>query len=167
MTSLPGRLEEYLLRAGQGDRLITTVGGDNITLKSTGAENEGRVAFVEYVCQPGSEGPPPHAHEGHEELFYVVEGSLNMLVGDQIIVCHEGDFAFAPRYRAHTFWNESATPCKFVATFSPAGFERIFEHFDARIAEGDPLSPEEAHEIHLRYGMEIVDWPPHRWDPKP
>ena len=152
----------YILRNGEGRRLHASSTGDIVTLKSTQLETEGRVAFLEYESAPGFAGPPPHTHDGHEELFYVVSGELNMLVGDDILVCKPGDFAFAPRNVRHTFWNEGGNVCKFVAAFSPAGFEGIFEPAHESVLAGVEMSDAEEEELAARFDMKIVDWPSER-----
>lgn len=159
MSNLPSEFQEYLLRKGEGRRLRASAFGDVAILKCTEDQTDGRVAFLEYESAPGFNGPPPHTHDGHEELFYVTSGQLNMLVGDKRVICGPGDFAFAPRNVPHTFWNEGSEVATFVAVFSPAGFEAIFEHENANLIAGLELSEAEEIELAARFDMRIVPWP--------
>jgi len=159
MTILPATNTEYFLRRGEGHTLNASPAGDRITFKATGAENDGRLSFLEYESTPGFPGPPPHMHSGHEELFYVLTGQLKMLVGDEVVDCRPGDFAYAPRNVAHTFWNEGDALCTFVAAFSPAGFEGIFEHFHLAIEQGRAMTQQEEIALAERFDMTIVQWP--------
>ena len=42
-----------------------------------------------------------HQHEGEDELFYVVKGTLKILLRDQTIELNEGEFFIVPRGTAH------------------------------------------------------------------
>ncbi|MGQ4597934.1 cupin domain-containing protein [Nocardia sp. R6R-6] len=157
---LPGANVTYLLRAGEGHNIATSELGDRASIKASGAESEGRLAMLEYTAAAGGRGPDPHTHDHHEELFYIVSGELKMLVGDEVVTCGPGDFAYVPRNVVHTFWNEGADPCTFVGAFSPAGFERIFEYAQEAAKAGRRRTPEEMNEIAQKYDMKLVAWPP-------
>lgn len=150
-------LSEYILRSGGGEELRASIAGDKITIKVSGARSHGTVAFVEYESVPDAPGPPPHFHHAHEECFYVLQGELSMLVGDRVLVAGPGDFAVAPRRTAHTFWNARDEPCRFVATFTPAGFEEVFREFGRLIEAGAPT--EELRALPSQFGTEVIPWP--------
>jgi quercetin dioxygenase-like cupin family protein len=57
--------------------------GVDVTFLVENAHTGGRFGMVEYVSKPGHE-PPPHWHEHEDEAFYIVEGYLEMHVGDQV-----------------------------------------------------------------------------------
>ena len=150
--------KEPILAAGGGERMLASAGGDVITIKIDGAGTHGSVAVVEYESAPGRKGPPPHRHEAHEECFYVLSGALSMLVNDEVLLVRPGEFVAAARLVPHTFWNAGTVPCRFLATFSPAGFEGVFREF-ARMAEGGAGAAELAL-LPRRYGTEVLRWPP-------
>lgn len=158
-TRIPGANLPYLLRKGDGHNLTTSADGDLASIKASGAENDGRIAFLEYQPAVGGAGPLPHTHDHHEELFYVVSGRLHMLLGEQSVLCGPGDFAYVPRNIAHTFWNEGPEPCTFVAAFSPAGFERILERHHINALAGRIPTPEERQALAREFDLRVVDWP--------
>ena len=50
------------------------------------AESEGtggRFSLIEGCLKPGNE-PPPHVHEREDELFYVLEGKMDVYVGTHV-----------------------------------------------------------------------------------
>jgi mannose-6-phosphate isomerase-like protein (cupin superfamily) len=149
--------EERILPAGGGERIPASVGGDVVTIKAGGAGTHGSVAVIEYESAPGGKGPPPHWHEAHEECFYILSGVLSMLVDDEVMLVRPGEFVVAPRLVRHTFWNAGAVPCRFLATFSPAGFEGVFREF-ARMVDAGADAAELAL-LPQRYGTQIVRWP--------
>lgn len=154
------------LGAGGGERIPASTSGDVITIKVDSAGTHGTVAVVEYESVPGGKGPPPHRHGAHEECFYVLSGVLSMLVGDEVLQVMPGEFVVASRFVPHTFWNSSTMPCRFLATFSPAGFEDVFREFARMVDAGA-----DAAELALlpgRYDTEILRWPPgtYPWSPR-
>ncbi len=143
-----------VLEPGGGHTLA--LGNDRITFKVVGEDTAGLLAFVEYEAAPGSPGTSLHSHDGHEEGFYVVEGVLDMQLGDAVLQARPGAFVFVPRHVPHAFWNAGAEPCRFVATFSPPGFERFFEEQTALLARGTPPAPSELDALARRHGLRVL-----------
>jgi quercetin dioxygenase-like cupin family protein len=115
-----------LLGPGEGQHISMGQTTDYFVLKAGGEDTTGHVALLEYHAQPGSPGVPLHEHDGHDEGFYVVSGQLEVQLGDEVGLFGPGSFAYVPRGVAHRFGNPTDEPCLFLATFSPAGFERFF-----------------------------------------
>jgi quercetin dioxygenase-like cupin family protein len=61
----------------------------------------------EDVRKPGSE-PPLHVHHASDETFYILEGAMRFLIGDQLHDAGPGDVVFAPRGIPHAFKMKSA-----------------------------------------------------------
>ena len=135
---------------------MLALGGDRITFKAVGEDTAGRLAFVEYEAAPGSRGTSLHSHDGHEEGFYVVEGVVDMQVGGAVLQARPGAFIFVPRHVPHAFWNAGTERCRFVATFSPPGFERFFEEQTALLARGTPPDPAELDALARRHGLRVL-----------
>ena len=93
-------------------------------------------------------GPPQHIHKAEEEGFYVLEGEVNIKIGDRTIVGTAGSFVVIPRGTVHTFWNAGSKPSKLLVIFSPPGFEQFF--FEAGDEELD---------IAKKYNIEVVGPP--------
>jgi mannose-6-phosphate isomerase-like protein (cupin superfamily) len=138
------------------------LGGDRIVFKTTGEQSGGLLAFLEYHAQPGSIGTSLHVHDGHEEGFYVVQGVLDMQLGDEKLKAHPGAWVFVPRGAAHAFWNSGSEPCVFVGTFTPSGFENLFVERDRLLARGLTRADPELRDLGSRYGMTELGPPPGR-----
>ena len=67
-----------------------------------------------------------HRHNGIEETFYILEGSLEFILGDQILALREGDFIRVPAGTKHGYENVSGSPVKMLVSFLPGGFEQLF-----------------------------------------
>jgi quercetin dioxygenase-like cupin family protein len=100
--------------------------GDHYTFLVTGAESGGAYFAMEALVPPGG-GPPPHIHTREEETFYVLEGNVEFLLGEQTVVAGPGDFVNVPRGTVHRFQNTGTDTARIILTFTPAGIEHWFE----------------------------------------
>jgi hypothetical protein len=76
---------------------------------------------------------PLHRHTREDEAFFVLEGTMSVYVGDEVIRAESGSFLWAPREIAHAFCVESDR-AKFLALSTPGGFDRFF------FATGEPAT---------------------------
>ena len=92
--------------------------GDRYTLLVTGAQTNGSYLILEAIVPPGG-GPPPHIHHREEEAFYILEGTLDMTLGDAKFTASTGDFVQIPRGTAHAFVNTGSTMARMLAFLRP------------------------------------------------
>ena len=85
--------------------------GDSYRFLITGAESGGAYFAMEAIVPPGG-GPPPHIHRNEDETFYVLEGEVELLLGDRLVKGTAGDFVNVPRGTVHRFHNASAAPLR-------------------------------------------------------
>ena len=116
-------------------------------IKATKWDTAGAYSMIEANVTGG--GPPQHIHKAEEEAFYVLEGEVNIKIGEQTIRGTVGTFVVIPRGTVHTFWNAGPTPSKLLVIFSPPGFEQFF--FEA---DGD-----EEIDMAEKYNIEVVGPP--------
>ena len=140
------------------------LGGDRITVKLT-SEDTGGVYSVAEEISPPQGGPPPHIHSQEDETFYVLEGEVEFLLGEDTIVAGAGSCAYAPRGTLHTFKKVGTSPSRVLFVLNPGGFEKFFLEAGEPAPEGS--SPPEGEpdvgrivEIGQRYGLEIPPPPP-------
>ena len=98
-------------RAGAGDSLFD----GRIVLKSELAE----LSVTESWFATARPGADPHLHRAHADSFYVLEGELVLLIGDQEHVLGPGACACAPPGVVHSF--RSLTPARFLNLHTPDG----------------------------------------------
>ena len=91
--------------------------------KADGAETGDRYSISEWWVEPHSPGPGAHSHEANDEIFYVIEGTASLLVGDRWIDAPRGSFFFIPAGTTHDFANRSDTRMGLFNVFVPGGFE--------------------------------------------
>jgi quercetin dioxygenase-like cupin family protein len=58
---------------------------------------------------PSGGGPPPHIHHREEESLYLLDGTLDMTLGEKTIKATTGDFVQIPRGTVHAFRNAGST----------------------------------------------------------
>jgi mannose-6-phosphate isomerase-like protein (cupin superfamily) len=82
-------------------------------IKAAGADTGDKFFVSETTIAPGFAGPPPHHHERLHDMFYVLEGTLTMTLGDQQHTVTAGGFVCVPPGVTHTFSNPGSTPVRF------------------------------------------------------
>jgi mannose-6-phosphate isomerase-like protein (cupin superfamily) len=110
-----------LLRPGEGRRY--SCGPMESVFLADGEESGDRYSVSIWWVKPGRRGPGAHAHENNEELFYVIEGTLTFLVGDQHVDASAGTFLRVPAGVVHDFENRTERRGGALNVFIPGGFE--------------------------------------------
>ena len=151
----------YRLAAAEGLDEVWWKSG-RITVKIAGPETGN--AFSQIVTDdPQGSGPPLHLHHNEDETFYVLEGELSFLVGDERIDVQTGDYLFAPRGIAHAYVVRSER-ARMLVTASPGGIEQIFVSLGVPVTGSEPptdavLPMDEAVRRFADYGAEILGPP--------
>jgi quercetin dioxygenase-like cupin family protein len=92
---------------------------DSATVKVGQRDTAGALSLVEVALAPGGH-VPAHVHAHDDETLYVLEGALDVRVGDERQTLGAGGCAFAPRGTAHAFANRSFAPARLLLVSSPA-----------------------------------------------
>jgi quercetin dioxygenase-like cupin family protein len=140
----------YALRSDEGERI--PMRGNTVTLKATAAQTGGALTFTHVDAEPGG-GPPLHVHTAEDEWFYVLEGTFDIVLGDQVVRAGPGDFAFVPRGTPHRFANAGEGTARILAALAPGGLEGFF-----RAAGGHHKSEGVFEEAGADHGLDVVDW---------
>jgi mannose-6-phosphate isomerase-like protein (cupin superfamily) len=142
---------DYLVLEPDGGERLRFLGASTMHLKlDCGATGE--VAFYEYVSEPGVSGAPQHVHHGHDETFYVVDGTYEFTIGATNVALQRGGFLFVPRDTPHTFRNAGEDLGRLVGTFNPSRFANYFRELAALINQSGAAPDREAWaELYGRY----------------
>src|SRR5207247_2691963 len=109
---------------GDGDQ-VTLSGGVGVVFKVPGSLTSGRLAIVEHPV-PLDALVVPHVHTKEDELSYVLEGEIGVMIGDREFVAPTGSYVFKPRGVVHAFWNNGTTPARLIELIFPSGLEEAF-----------------------------------------
>jgi mannose-6-phosphate isomerase-like protein (cupin superfamily) len=82
-----------------------------------------RFTFGIVEIAPGRE-IEQHTHDGEDDSFYVLEGEMTFLFGDESAKAGPGTFVLAPPEILHGFRNEGDVPVRMINVHAPAGFDR-------------------------------------------
>jgi mannose-6-phosphate isomerase-like protein (cupin superfamily) len=148
-------MEPVVHAPGEGER-IEPGQAASVTIKATGDDTGGTFYLGEAMIEPGFPGPPPHVHERLHDMFYVLEGTLTMRLGDETRELGPGSFACVPPGVVHTFSNPGDARVRFLNFNTPAGWEQYMRDLGAAVVEGRTLSPEEMGRIASRHDFEVV-----------
>jgi quercetin dioxygenase-like cupin family protein len=134
-------------------RTLLEVAGSRVIEHVGGAETNGAVALLEFAVAPGYPVPPPHVHEREDELTYILEGTLEIQLGDQTLVLSAGESILKPRGIPHTFRVPGQSGARFLELLTPAGFEGYFRAAGAALHRGSAPTPELATSLMASYGV--------------
>ncbi len=87
-------------------------------------ETNEKYSISEWWLQPNSGGPGAHLHEDNDEVFYVLEGTISILIGDNWIDAEKGTFLRIPAKTMHDFKNLTNEKTGVLNFFIPGGFEK-------------------------------------------
>ncbi|MDO5758603.1 MAG: cupin domain-containing protein [Rhodobacterales bacterium] len=72
----------------------------------------------------GQEGVGTHRHEANEEVFFVLDGTPELLLDRDWAGFPSGSFVRIPAGVTHDFRNKSDRPARLLNVFVPGDFER-------------------------------------------
>ena len=80
--------------------------------------------IAEWKDAGGPPGPPRwiaplHLHRNDDEAWYVLEGSLCVRVGDNVVEAKAGSAVLVPRGTPHTYWNPGAGLTRYLLVMTP------------------------------------------------
>jgi quercetin dioxygenase-like cupin family protein len=139
---------------GGGEEL--SIGGSSLFIKADSAATDGTFAMTETTLEPGFPGPPPHFHEAFNDVFYVLDGTVTVRVGDEVHELGPGGFACITPGTVHTFSNATEVPARVLNLSIPGGFEGYLRDMAAAM-EGGGFEPAVAAEIAQRYDFKLAE----------
>ena len=116
-----------------------------LTTEATG----GAISILMACHEPG-EGPPDHVHFGQEEIFFIIEGTYELTVGDQTATAGPGTIVFIPRTVVHRFRNVGDTTARMLDWSLPGGQDHYFKAI-SDLAAGDGFTGEKVQEISKQF----------------
>ena len=132
------------------------------TMLADAEETGGRWSMMEQVMPIGA-GPPPHKHLWSDETFYILDGQMTFLLGDEIMAATKGAFVNVPRNTRHAFRVDSPT-ARILNGYTPASMEAMVAELGKRAEQRTlpPAGPLAAsgsmpEEMLARYGLAWLD----------
>ena len=145
----------------EGEGKMLWVVDELITFKASGEDTGGAYSLTDSVVPPGG-GPPPHVHHHEHEAFWVLEGELEVQVGENTFRAAAGSFVHLPKDIQHAYQNVGTGPARFLTLMVPSGLERFFEEVGKPATDRSsppPFGEEDIDELLAvapKYGVEIL-----------
>lgn len=113
------------------------MGRISAVFKADGEETQKGYSISEWWLEPHTEGPGAHSHP-EDDIFYVIEGTMSVLVGKEWIDAPKGSFVLAPGGVTHGFENRSSARAGVLNLSIPGEFEPHMPGIAAWFAENPP-----------------------------
>jgi quercetin dioxygenase-like cupin family protein len=102
--------------------------GQSFRFIQTGDSSSGQVLEIESTFAPGSKEPPAHYHPHQTEDFLVMEGMINVRLGDKVNSFKAGESFHIAARQVHSMWNSSTSKTVLNWKTKPAfETEKLFE----------------------------------------
>jgi mannose-6-phosphate isomerase-like protein (cupin superfamily) len=113
------------------------MGRISAVFKADGDETQGGYSISEWWLEPNTQGPGAHLHT-EDDIFYVIEGTMSILVGDRWIDAPRGAFVLAPGGVTHDFENRTSSRAGVLNLSIPGEFEKNMPAIVDYFAEHPP-----------------------------
>ena len=126
-----------VLGPGEGRRY--PMGRISAVFKADGAETGLGYSISEWWLEPHTAGPGPHSHP-EDDVFYVIAGTMSVLVGEGWIEAGPGSFVLIPGGVTHDFENRGEVRAGVLNFYAPGTFEEQMPMISDWYAKNPPGS---------------------------
>ena len=112
--------------------------------------------IAEWQDPGGPPGPPRyiaplHLHHNDDEAWYVLEGTMCVQNGDEVIEARAGTAAFVQRGTPHTYWNPGPSATRYLLIMTPNTYALI-----QAIHSLQDRTPESMRKLFAQYDSELL-----------
>jgi mannose-6-phosphate isomerase-like protein (cupin superfamily) len=143
--------EPSIVSAGQGK--IVAARGSVMAFKAIAAQTDGDFSLMERTVPPRGRRPLPHRHVNCSEAFWVLDGTITLVLDGEEQRGGRDDFLLVPRGASHTFGNDGDEPARLLVLHAPAA-DAYFVELEALWSGETPPAPDEERALMARHGME-------------
>lgn len=152
-TTLGDMENPLIVRAGQAERLDADPAAAVTLLADLDVLTANRSTF-----RDGADGAPPHFHTRAAELFFVLDGTLQVLLDREVAVLERGDLLVVPPRVPHAFGAARGADADVLFVFTPGIGRFDYYRLLDRVQRGE-ASPREIGESGRRFDNHYVDSP--------
>ncbi|KOX22359.1 cupin [Saccharothrix sp. NRRL B-16348] len=142
-----------LVRADQAEQLDADPAAVVTLLADLDGLTSNRSTF-----RDGSDGAPPHFHTRASELFFVLDGTLQVLLDQDVVTLERGDFLVVPPHVPHAFGALKGADADVLFVFTPGMGRFDYYRLLDRVQRGE-ASPQEIRDSQDRFDNHYVDSP--------
>ena len=139
------------LAAADGE--LVYVGRDPVRIKVS-PDGGGRLAMITQDVSAGT-SIPVHLHEREDEIIFIQSGQGEASIGDARVPLAAGSTLYVPQGTWHGGRNTGTEILRWIAIYSPSGFEGYFREIGRRAPDEAPrrLTPEALQARDEKYGI--------------
>jgi quercetin dioxygenase-like cupin family protein len=155
--TFPTQPEPVVLRPHEGEYVV--IGGNTrCTFKVRGHDTGNHFGLFEFEMDAGAMGARPHTHGKLTEIFYVLDGEVLLLAGQQRVAGTRGTLLLVPPTTVHGFANTGMVPATVLIMFCPADSrERYFQGLADLTKDGRQPAREELVSLMRRFDQTPVE----------
>lgn len=135
------------------DGTVGRIGGGEFRFRVPASVTGGAVSMAQGSLAPGFLGAPPHTHSHEDEILFVLEGTIHVMVDETVTEVPAGAIHVRPIGRPHTFWNAGATTARWMDCYAPGGHEEYLKEVAALFSAGGGAVREQLPAVGARYGI--------------
>jgi mannose-6-phosphate isomerase-like protein (cupin superfamily) len=133
-------------------------GGLTTEFKLSKSTTNGLIGSDITLLKAGHLGAPPHLHKNIDEICYVLEGTVHILVGEEVFEVNADDWHLRPRGVMHTFWNASNETAKIIDMYLPAGHEEYLQDLAKLFENNQRPKPTDFADLEKKHDI-VYFWP--------
>jgi mannose-6-phosphate isomerase-like protein (cupin superfamily) len=138
--------------------------GDTYTVVLSGKDTAGKYTLLDMMIPSAENGPPPHRHD-YEEMYYLLEGQIELTVRDETVTLKRGDAVNIPANAPHFFRSHSGVPARFLCMTISTNLEDFFTDIGTPVATRTTLaSPLNAAQQEMFMGKVLASAPRQRME---
>jgi len=126
-----------------------------VTHKLISQQTGGSYYLFESEFDPES-GNRLHVHSYEDEVVYIMQGAIQIRLGDRKLEASQGGVAHLPKGIRHGLYNPLKTPLRILALAIPGGMEQFFEELESALQDGS-MNDSKHKEISRKYGIEWLE----------
>jgi mannose-6-phosphate isomerase-like protein (cupin superfamily) len=104
------------------------------------AQTGGQFTLIESIMPPGGDGGL-HVHANDDESMHMLEGELDVTIGETSFTLKPGETYLAPRGMPHRLRNLGSVPARSLLITTPGGFDEMISQAGFALDEGAVPGP--------------------------
>jgi quercetin dioxygenase-like cupin family protein len=153
-------MTQALVVSAESAEVVDLPAGGAFTLLADASDTARALGANRLTLGPGRDGAEPHHHTLSTELFYVIDGELEFLLGEKVTTVAKGGLVVVPPKLPHAFGAVPGTGADLLSVLTPGverfGYFRQLGRIQHGLEPADGLLPvQDRYDVHF---VEAVAW---------
>ena len=141
----------------ESSELLRLRPGVTASVRLSAEATGGVLSVTELVESPDTPPAAPHVHRAEDEMFYVLSGQLDVLVGEEQARVGPGCAVVVPRDTVHGYTPVGYDEIRLLVLLTPPGFEGFWREVRDLVAAGGPPDRDAVASLAAARSMFFVD----------